>query len=508
MPDPDAPRRAPRSTAEYARFALVQTAVPPALSVLLLPILVNGLGDLQYGLFATLVAAFGLAAIVDLGLSKSVTRFVAVYVAQGRGDMVARFASTAAVAYSVLGVLVLAASLAFGAFGLGLIGVPDDLRSEGFWACVIFGVATAYNLPAGVLGGVMGGLRRHDAESGLNVAVAVVSAAGMAAAALGGGGVVATIAAFYLPQVVKPWVRLPLIRSDLPDFRLSPRLFERGLLKEISGYSVWSFLVDAGNRLQDSLDVIVVAAAVGLAVVTPYNVGLQMGRILQRLTVPVAYVLLPVAAGEAAPHDSDRLRQLATRATRLALAAAIALAGPLIFLADDVIRVWVGSELPLATDIGRVFLAVSIVLVARAPLLSMMEATHRGVRIAGALMVAETLLNLALSIGLVLAFGARGVVVATAIAVVLVTSIGVLPAAIRVLGLVSSQLARRVLMPRVIPTIVGVPLWLGLSLLVADRGAGVVVGALCLGVLAFSALAWTALPRDDREALAAPLRRS
>ena len=306
--------------------------------------LVIQLGDEAYGLFATLTAVFVFSTLFDAGLSKAVVRFVAAFKANDEVESISRFVSTAFTIYLGIGLVVLSWTVLFAFFGLEIINVPDDLHTEAFMACLVFGFMGLYNFPAGTLGGVMGGIKRHDAESGLHVTVAVTSAAGQAIVALAGGGVLPVVIAALTPQLIKPWVRLTLLKRFLPGFRLSPRLFTRGMLRQIGGYSSWSFLVDSGRRVTESLDPVIIAAFLGLTTVTPYNIGLQVGRLLQRLSMPVAFVLLPVASELQAHGDKESLQRLMLRATRYTSAIAIGLAGPLMVLADEVVRVWLRND--------------------------------------------------------------------------------------------------------------------------------------------------------------------
>lgn len=475
---------------------------------MLLPVLVHQLGNEAYGLFATLQAVFIFSSLFDLGLSKAVVRFTASYHAEGDTAAISRFASTTFTIYTGLGAAVMVAALLFAFFGLGIISVPPDLETVAFWSAIVFGLASFYNFPAGVLGGVMGGLKRHDAESRLHICVAIAQVVGQAVAALAGLGVLGVVIAFHLPNLVKPFVRLPLIHRFLPGFRLRPvRLFTRPLLKEIGGYSGWSFLVESGRRVVESLDPVIISAFLGLSTVTPYSIGLQVGRLLQRMTLPVAFVLLPVASEMTAAGDTRGLGRMVLRATRYTAAIAVGLAGPLIVLCDDIIRVWLRESFPLAVDVGRIFLVASVVLMIRAPLSLVLESSMRGVRTAGTWTLVETVVNVSLSLILLQVMGARGVVLATLIAATAVTALGFVPAALRVADLRAGAFARSVLLPLALPLTISLPLWLGVSWLVGGRGLIAVLAGLGVAISVFFAIFWRTLRPEERADLL-PRRRT
>lgn len=496
-----------QKTAKNAGYVFLQTGLPPLLNVLLLPILVRELGPVGYGLFAAFQSIFILNSLFDLGLSKSIVRYTATYFAAGQLGAISRFVSTAFTVFLGLGAVAMAFAVVFAAFGLGLIGVPASLEDEAVIACLIFGFAGLYNLPAGTLGGVMGGLKLHGAESKIHVGVAVVQATAMATAALSGAGLVAVVFAFHAPNFVKPWIRLPLIRRLLPDFRVSPRLFDRALLREMGTYSVWAFLVDSGRRIVESIDPIIVSAFIGLATVTPYAIGLQVGRLLQRMTLPIAFVLLPVASELEAIGDRRTTRRLILRATRYTCALALGLALPLLIMAEDVIRVWLGEDYPLAVDVSRIFLVVSVILMVRAPLVNVLESSHRGVRYAGSWVLAESALNIVLSLVLLHPFGARGVVLSTLVAVSVGTLLGIGPAALKMYGISPWAVIRASILPNAIPLAIALPVWLFAAWLAHDRGLVAVLMALFTSVAVYLLVFWRTLPADDRRELGGPLRR-
>ncbi len=490
-----------RSTIRNGAYVFVQTGMAPLLNVLLLPVLVNELGLVQYGVFATLQAVFVFTSVFDLGLSKSVVKYVSAFWTKGDTASISRFTSTAFTLYLVLGFLVFVASVGVAVLGVGILGVPDDLQDEAMLAALVFGATSFYNFPAGTLGGVLGGLKRHDTESRLHIVVAVLQAVGQAAAAFAGLGLLAVVIAFNAPQYIRPWVRLRIIRRMVPDFRISPRLFSRATLREIGGYSVWSFMVDLGRNVVGNFGIVVVASFLGPATAASYNIGTQVGRLLQRMTLPVAFVLLPLASEFDATGDRRAARRLIERASRYTTAISIALAGPLIVLAPDVIRVWLGEPLPLAVDVARIFLVVSVFLMVRAPLSNVLEGSAAGVRTAGIWIALESVASIALSIVLVQTGGARGAVLGVLAAVMLASVIGIIPAALRRYDIGIPEYLRASALPPLVPLAVAVLPWLGIAYAVSGRGLVVVLAGLAASIGVYLVAFWFLLPRRERDDL-------
>jgi O-antigen/teichoic acid export membrane protein len=214
--------------------------------------------------------------------------------------------------------------------------------------------------------------------------------------------------------------------------------------------------------------------------------------------MPVAFVLLPVASELQAKEDLASLQRLMLRATRYTAAIALGLAGPLIVMADEIVRVWLRSEYPLAVDVARIFLCASVMLMIRAPIMMILESSTTGVRKAGIWTGIETVLNIALSLSLLHVMGAHGVILSTVIAVGVCSAVGILPAALKQVGLQAGDWARRSMAPILRPLAIAVPLWLLISWLVSGAGLIVILAALVACFAAFFVPFWLTLPAHER----------
>src|SRR5439155_21131179 len=103
---------------------------------LITPWMLKSLGPDRFAVWALLFALSGYFATFDLGLSQALVRFVAEFAARGDVRALRGLVTLAALLYSVLAALGVAAlALAQGPL-LALVHTPESLRAEAAWAAI------------------------------------------------------------------------------------------------------------------------------------------------------------------------------------------------------------------------------------------------------------------------------------------------------------------------------------------------------------------------------------
>src|SRR5258705_4765016 len=119
------------SVARSTLYNILGQGVPLLAGVLTIPILTRSLGDRRFGLLALMWAIIGYFSMLDLGLGRATTKFVAEALAAQdtqRAHHVAGFTAAAQTALGVLGGAILAVATPW--LVTGVLGVPADLQVE------------------------------------------------------------------------------------------------------------------------------------------------------------------------------------------------------------------------------------------------------------------------------------------------------------------------------------------------------------------------------------------
>src|SRR5206468_10561619 len=120
--------------------------------------------------------------------------------------------------------------------------------------------------------------------------------------------VVMLAAALHLVQLVAATTAVRILtyagyRSNayrvFPALSLRPSLFQWSRVRELTGFSIYVSIIDWSNKLNYSVDAIIIGAFLSTAAVTLWTVPQRLAEVLQRLTNQLNGVLLPVVV------DSD-----------------------------------------------------------------------------------------------------------------------------------------------------------------------------------------------------------
>src|SRR3954464_6608027 len=87
------------------------------IGILMMPFLLSALGSELYGLWIVIGSIVGTYYLLDLGFNQAVTRYVSKYIHQNNAEAANRTINTALLIYSLLGIVVLLASIIAAQFG-------------------------------------------------------------------------------------------------------------------------------------------------------------------------------------------------------------------------------------------------------------------------------------------------------------------------------------------------------------------------------------------------------
>lgn len=362
VPAPDAPPLA-RHIARSSVAGIAARGVSIVGWTVLAPVLVRHLGRDRFGLWSLLTVIAGVYSTLDLGLTGSLTKFVAEYRAAGNDRALRAVYSTAVVAYVALAALVIAViALTRGALA-ARFHVQPGLRAEAAAALVaaagVYGLTSVYTLLASVLGG----LQRLDRWNQIAACVTVLQLLGTWWVLAHGGGLLAVLAvsggATLLGTVA---VRVAIARLA-PEIRFDPRAMDASLLHRVTRYGVALQVITLGVMAQWQLDKVLFGAMLSLAVVGEFELGYRLVQAVWSLPALLLPPLLPAMAHLDAAGEHDRLRRLYVRASRYVLAVAFPVSAGTIALAPIAFQAWLGAghaQGALATQALAAMLGVNV----------------------------------------------------------------------------------------------------------------------------------------------------
>jgi O-antigen/teichoic acid export membrane protein len=283
-----------------------------------------------------------------------------------------------------------------------------------------------------------------------------------------------------------------------PALSINPRLFLWSRVRELTGFSVYVSMIDWANRLNYTIDAIIIGAYIGAAAVALWTVPQRLAEMIQRLTNQFNGVIFPVVVDSDAGQRSERLRTIFIQGTRFSLVTVIPLAAALFLLARPLILAWVGPKFTDSIVVTQVLICVVAIRVGNATATTLLKGAgqHRLLAFSNA---SAALANVALSLLLIRRFGLVGQAFGTLIPVAFFSVVVLWPAACRRVGIDTLEAFRVAVWPTLWPVaamaLVVIPLREALPARLLSVALAGAAGTLTYAV-AFLALA---VKRDERQ---------
>jgi O-antigen/teichoic acid export membrane protein len=426
------------------------------IGLVMLPFNLAHLGPERYGLWVLLGSITVHFSVLDLGYAGALVKFMAQYRAHRNAQALNEIASTLFFVFSAIGIVAYGVAVLV-AFNLGhIFKITPEQALVGRWILMIIAIHICMNFPFSVYGGVISGFQRYDA----NNMVAIVSTISVAAVNVvvlrAGGGLVALVAATTCVRVIAYFIYRANAYRIFPELRIALSLFRRDRLKEVTGFSIYSSIIDWANKLNYQLDEVIIGAFIGSAAVGVWAPAERIITGTQRLTNQLNGVLFPVIVDSDARAQKERLQQIMLQGTRLSIVMVVPIAVALIMLADPLVHAWLrksADAMAGAIPIIQILAVAVAIRVGNATGNTLLKGAGQH-RMLAFVNLGTGLANLALSIALIKPFGLVGVAYGTLIPIAFSAFFILYPASCRRVGLPISDAVMHSILPAVWPAFV------------------------------------------------------
>ncbi len=422
--------------------------------LVLVPFVIRTVGTEEYGLWSLVWAIVSLFALVDLGFSTSVVKYVAD--ARGRRD-IGRLRTVVCTLFWVF----VAQSALLGAVTLGIIAgfgklfdLPEHLDKTAEVVFLVVASGFLIKLPMAMFRGVLVGDQKlwlaNAYRIGTNIAyfgaVLLILPLSPRLETFAWLNWIITV----LPGVV---VALHCAFAMRGELAIRPSYFDFRILREIWGFSAYLMLIQIAALVGTRVDMFVVNWAMPLTAVALYGIALRVSDQARTFCLQIVRTLTPVVAELHSAGAEERLRRVWLTGSRFTVAFATPLMVGCAVLAEPLVVTWVspdflGTVIPL-----QLLLAASLAGLIHGNSQSQlsMRGEHRFLALA---MLLGQSLNLALSVGLVKELGLAGVAAATLVGPLATDLCLVQPRLQKRFGVSVARFYRQTVFPSVIPALV------------------------------------------------------
>jgi O-antigen/teichoic acid export membrane protein len=431
----------------------VAIATEAALGVLILPFNLAHLGTSAYGLWVLAASVTAYFSVLDMGYSGALVKFVAQYRTRRDVRGLNEILNTLFVIFLSASIVMYVAAGVIAVWIDSIFHLAPDQTHTARIVLLIVTLNVAASTAFSVFGGVINGFQRYDLNNIVGSASSIATAIVNVIVLQAGYGLVELVAAMTAVRVLTLWVYRANAYRVFPGLRISPSLFRRARLREMTGFSVHMAVIDWANKLNYSVDALVIGAFVNTTAVAVWAIAQRLAEFSQRLANQLNDILFPAVVESDTAARLDRLQRIFIEGTKLSLATVIPLSGAMLLLAEPLITAWVGTDFSRSVIILQVLSVVVIIRVGNGIATTVLKGagSHRMVSVAN---ISAALCNIGLSIALVHPFGLVGVALGTLVPVSLTAMFMLFPLACHRVELPVWRAVVRAVWPAVWPGLV------------------------------------------------------
>ncbi len=430
----------------------------------LIPYIIGHIGVERYGVWAIIGVLTGYFGLLDCGIGTSFVKYIAEYYTKKDYKSINQVVNTGLIFYLSFAVLVITLALFIINPLLSFFKTPQALHSEAVFVLLFGIILFAVSNALSVFGSIQGGLQRMDISNKLAIAISIPNIIGTVFFLECGYGLSGLMINNAILLVIRSVVNIITAFKILPELRFSPLLFRKKMFKKLLIYGYKLQITRISGMVSQHADKLLIAYFLSLGYVTFYQLGSSVVDRVKSIPLLLTTAILPALSEVNAKGESGKLIDAYTRGTRYLSMVAFPLFSFLIISAPYIMMVWMGKGYEKSAWVIQILAVSWLFNVLIGVGCSLVQAIGKP-EIQMRSSLANTILNLILSIILIMKFGFFGVVIGTSLSVFLSTGyffIGLH----RELKLPKTYFLKRVILDTLVICIcIGLPVW-GLSFVI------------------------------------------
>jgi len=337
-------------------------ATSAILSFFMMPYILSQVGQAALGVWILVGSFSGYLGLFDFGIGFAVVRYVARFQKTGEVKKRNEIVATAFYVACLLSLLVLAATFYIMFNAADLFDIPAELIAQSQAVIFLIGFSITLGFPLSIFSEALaGGLWRYDLSNKVALITGILRV-GLTVLflelhwGLAGLGVAALVGSLigYL------W-RMKMLFKLLPDLSVSPRLVSRPVVRAMSGYSFYSFMLVLSGRIAFYSDSFIVGFYRGIEDVAIFGIAAKLTEYLRQLIFTITKLFSPVASRYDPDTDQASLRRIFYDGSRLHLLFSLPISLILYFWGGNLIKLWMGDAFASSQVVLQVLLLGHIV---------------------------------------------------------------------------------------------------------------------------------------------------
>jgi O-antigen/teichoic acid export membrane protein len=315
--------------------------IPAIASLLTVPVIVNRLGETEYGVFALVTSIVGYFAILDINVTASSVKYLAEYHSRKETHRVAQVLSFSGSIYFAIGLLGGLGIFFFAEFLATVIfRIPPQLQQTATLTLQVAGFAFLFGQLQAYFQSVPQALQRYDLSGRLEGLFGAAVSISTVIVVLVGGGLVEIMYVRLLLSIVNCGLLVQMIRRILPGIRFAAP--DRTIAKALLSFSAFSYLSRLATITYLNSDKLLIAAMTDMRALALYTVPFLLANRLFGMIYRLGQVIFPMSSALAAQGRTESLRAMYLGVTRYIVYLNACLCITLCVFSRELLHYWAG----------------------------------------------------------------------------------------------------------------------------------------------------------------------
>ncbi len=407
-------------------LSLLATGINLIVGLVLVPTLLNNLGQSEYGLYQLIGSFISNLAIMDMGFGVTITRYVSRYTAENNQTAINKFLSTIVVVYCILSAVAMAIGIIIynnvqNIFSMSLS--PEQiLKAKQMVSMLIFSIVLT--IFGQMFIGILTAYQKYIFQK-LALIIKGLSTLIFSILIVIGGTDSVGLTRLNVAINILYYIVIGLFAFKSCTFHLQLGLFEKQIMRKASGFAFFVFCQMAMAELYFKSGQLILGIMCDTSTTAVYSIAIIIYSVFYNFTAAISTVVLPKASQFAAKTtDGHKVTCFIIRPSRIITAFYLLMVIGFICCGKQFVFLWSGHNFEAAYYIVVILSLASIVPRALSPAIDIARAYNEH-RILTSILASSGLVIVFLSIIFIKLYGVLGTALATSIALILSNSVGV-----------------------------------------------------------------------------------
>ena len=417
------------------------------------PIVVLGLGNTWYGVWALVNQLTGYTWLFDLGIREAVIRYVSMHHKRKEFNTINEIVSSAIYIYFFISLLTMAVVSILVILLPYFFNINSDVVDAARVVLFLIGLNIAINWFFNAYGGIIMGLQRFDIWQKIGMLTSVVNFVLVVTFINAGYGIVALSLIGFSVSMVSNTLIFWQCKKLYPEFRLLRFDWNAMQFRPLINYGKYVFMNNIASKVVFGTDVLIIGIFLPISAITFYSIPSLLVNYMRNLVLTATWALNPLISELESIGEVKKIKITLARGTKFSLLVGLPIGTVFLIMGKNFISLWMGREYGEATALVLTILTVgTLAALGNHVINSVLYGLSRHNIIAN-VRIAEAAVNIVLTVIFVQLWGIVGVALGMAVAHVIFMGV-VLPILVcRYFALPIGQYVNECLIPPIISNI-------------------------------------------------------